>query len=105
ASQTRILRAVFDTSLAQLTDDEARVFLLTASSPGPTISTSAAAVLTGLDEDAVEEVLEELVAVHLLQHASEDRWGAHDLLIDYAASPPNRLPTATRLLPDCWTTT
>ncbi|QOS59329.1 tetratricopeptide repeat protein [Thermobifida fusca] len=108
ASQTRILRAVFDTSLAQLTDDEARVFLLTASSPGPTISTSAAAVLTGLDEDAVEEVLEELVAVHLLQHASEDRWGAHDLLIDYAAShpqpPADRDQALTRLL-DYYVTT
>ncbi|MGW9351701.1 tetratricopeptide repeat protein, partial [Nocardiopsis flavescens] len=87
--RSRVLRAVFDTSLDQLTPDEVRVFLLVASAPGPTTSTTSAAVLTGLDPDEAEEVLEELQAAHLLTQPVPGRWGAHDLLTDHAATHPH----------------
>ncbi|QKW32559.1 tetratricopeptide repeat protein (plasmid) [Nocardiopsis flavescens] len=88
AERSRALRAVFDTSLDQLSPQEVRVFLLVASAPGPTTSTHAAAALTGLDVDEVEEVLEELEAAYLLTQPSSGRWGAHDLLTDHAATHP-----------------
>ena len=89
AGQTRVLRAVFDTSLAHLNESEARVFLLVAAAPGPTLSTDSAAALTGLLTDEVEEVLEELTAAHLLTHPTPGRWGTHDLLADYARHHPH----------------
>ncbi|HLU98782.1 MAG TPA: tetratricopeptide repeat protein [Thermobifida alba] len=88
AERTRVLRAVFDTSLDQLPPQEARVFLLVACAPGPTTSTAAAAALTGLDVGEAEEALEELQAVHLLTQPAAGRWGAHDLLVDYARTHP-----------------
>ncbi|MBR8743709.1 tetratricopeptide repeat protein [Nocardiopsis sp. MG754419] len=88
--RSRVLRAVFDTSLDQLAPDQVRVFLLVAGAPGPSTSTAATAVLTGLDEDEVEEVLEELQAAHLLTQPAVGRWGTHDLLADYALTHPRR---------------
>lgn len=82
--QARVLRAVFDTSLGYLDRIEARVFLLVASTPGPTLSTAAAAILTGLPSEEVEEILETLASAHLLTQPAPDRWGTHDLLADYA---------------------
>ncbi|MFE1078346.1 tetratricopeptide repeat protein [Nocardiopsis alba] len=82
--QARVLRAVFDTSLSRLDQIEARVFLLVASTPGPTLGTAAAAILTGLPSEEVEEVLETLASAHLLTQPAPGRWGAHDLLADYA---------------------
>ncbi|WP_157983315.1 tetratricopeptide repeat protein, partial [Nocardiopsis sp. TNDT3] len=87
--QTRVLRAVFDTSLAYLDQSVAKVFLLVAAAPGPTLSTTAAAVLTDLPADEAEEALEELAAAHLLTQPAPGRWGAHDLLADYARHHPH----------------
>ncbi|MGW8526958.1 tetratricopeptide repeat protein, partial [Nocardiopsis sp. NPDC055824] len=108
AGQARVLRAVFDTSLAHLPPDQARVFLLVASAPGPTLGTSAAAALTDLPFDEVEEALEDLAAAHLLTQPAPGRWGAHDLLADYARTHPHpsieRDQALARLL-DHYTTT
>ncbi|MFC9940204.1 tetratricopeptide repeat protein [Nocardiopsis alba] len=90
----RALRAVFDTSLEHLDRGEAEVFLLVASTPGPTLSTASAAVLTDLPFEEVEEVLEELTAAHLLTQPAAGRWGVHDLLADYARHHPD--PPAER---------
>ncbi|SHK94685.1 hypothetical protein SAMN05421803_14614, partial [Nocardiopsis flavescens] len=106
--RTRVLRAVFDTSLDQLTPEEVRVFLLVAAAPGPTTSTTAAAVLTGLDPDEAEEVLEELQAAHLLTQPATARWGAHDLLTDHVTThphPPKDRPQAMARLLDHYTAT
>jgi tetratricopeptide (TPR) repeat protein len=86
--QSRVLRAVFDTSMNQLSLDQVRVFLLVAAAPGPTTSTASAAVLTGLGFDEVEEALEDLQAAHLLTQPMAGRWGAHDLLADHARTHP-----------------
>jgi tetratricopeptide (TPR) repeat protein len=106
--QSRVLRAVFDTSLDQLAPDQARVFLLVAAAPGPTTSTDSAAVLTGLDTDEAEEVLAELQDTHLLTQPVAGRWGAHDLLADHARThpqPPTDREQAVRRLLDYYTAT
>ncbi|MFE0266263.1 tetratricopeptide repeat protein [Nocardiopsis alba] len=90
----RALRAVFDTSLEHLDRGGREVFLLVASTPGPTLGTAAAAVLTDLPFEEVEEVLEELAAAHLLTQPAAGRWGVHDLLADYARHHPD--PPAER---------
>ncbi|WP_233571080.1 hypothetical protein [Nocardiopsis sp. Huas11] len=108
AGQARVLRAVFDTSLAHLAQTEARMFLLVASTPGPTLGTAAAATLTGLPFEEVEEVLEELAAAQMLTQPAPGRWGAHDLLSDYARHhphPPNGRDQALGRLLDHYTTT
>ncbi|WP_233570859.1 tetratricopeptide repeat protein [Nocardiopsis sp. Huas11] len=89
AGQERVLRAVFDTSLTHLDPAPAQVFMLVATTPGPTISTDAAAVLTGLPAAEAQEALEELAAAHLLTHPAPGRWGVHDLLADYARTHPH----------------
>ncbi|MEU5858931.1 tetratricopeptide repeat protein [Nocardiopsis dassonvillei] len=108
AERSRALRAVFDTSLDQLSPQEVRVFLLVASAPGPTTSTTSSAVLTGFPEDEVEETLEELEAAHLLTQPAPGRWGAHDLLADHATThprPPEDRDHATARLLDHYTVT
>ncbi|MEY9212695.1 tetratricopeptide repeat protein [Thermobifida halotolerans] len=78
------LHTVFDLSYEELTPDHARVFVLLGRAPGATISTAAATVLTGLDEDTLIEMLDDLAAAHLItDHPATDRWGMHDLLADY----------------------
>ncbi|MFE1466618.1 tetratricopeptide repeat protein [Nocardiopsis dassonvillei] len=106
--RSRVLRAVFDTSLDQLAPDQVRVFLLVASAPGPTTSTASAAVLIDLDCDEAVEVLEELQAAHLLTQPVEGRWAAHDLLADHARThprPPTDRDQATARLLDHYTAT
>ncbi|WP_017573272.1 tetratricopeptide repeat protein [Nocardiopsis halotolerans] len=108
AGQARVLRAVFDASLGFLDRTEAEVFLLVASTPGPTLGTAAAATLTDLPLEEVEEVLEELAAAHLLTQPTPGRWGAHDLLSDYARHhphPPSGRDQALGRLLDHYTTT
>ncbi|PDP86674.1 hypothetical protein CQJ94_15375 [Glycomyces fuscus] len=78
------LTAVFTASLDHLPPKRVRVFALLGSHPGPDISTAAAAALTDLQPEQVEEVLEELAAAHLLTAHPGDRWSMHDLLADHA---------------------
>lgn len=98
--QAQVLREFFDPFLTLLDETEVRVFLLVASAPGPTTSTTTAAVMTGLAEDEVEQVLERLAAVRLLTQPAPGRWNAHDVLADYATTHPlhNHSQALTRLL-------
>ncbi|WP_236700555.1 tetratricopeptide repeat protein [Allosalinactinospora lopnorensis] len=77
------LHTVFDLSFQELTPVQAEVFTLIGLAPGSTVSTGAASVLTGLDTEALLEVLEDLAAAHLLTDHPDGRWGMHDLLTDY----------------------
>ncbi len=78
------LNAVFTASLDHLPDEQVEVFALLGSHPGPDISTVATAVLTSLEHERAEEVLEELAAAHLLTAHPGGRWSMHDLLADHA---------------------
>ncbi|MFE1471710.1 tetratricopeptide repeat protein [Nocardiopsis dassonvillei] len=82
------LGAVFAASLDHLPPERVQVFALLGSHPGPDISTAAAAVLTDLEPEQVEEVLEELAAAHLLTAHPGGRWSMHDLLADHARHHP-----------------
>ncbi|WDZ92860.1 tetratricopeptide repeat protein [Nocardiopsis sp. HUAS JQ3] len=82
------LSAVFAASLDHLPPERARVFALLGSHPGPDISTAAAAALTGMEPEQVEEVLEDLAAAHLLTTHPGGRWSMHDLLADHARHHP-----------------
>ncbi|MFE3455942.1 tetratricopeptide repeat protein, partial [Nocardiopsis aegyptia] len=84
------LAAVFNASLTHLPPDHVRVLALLGANPGPDISTSAAAVLTDLGAEAIEPVLEELAAAHLLTAHPADRWSMHDLLTDHARIIPDQ---------------
>ncbi|OLT24895.1 hypothetical protein BJF83_23640 [Nocardiopsis sp. CNR-923] len=82
------LAAVFDSSLTHLPSKHVRAFALLGANPGPDISTPAAAALTDLEPEAVEAVLEDLAAAHLLTAHPQRRWGMHDLLADHARTHP-----------------
>ena len=75
----------FELSYRQLDEAAARMFRLLAISPGPDISTSAAAALADIDGRAARRGLEALARAHLLDPGSTfGRWRMHDLLRLYA---------------------
>ncbi|MEU7422481.1 tetratricopeptide repeat protein [Streptomyces sp. NPDC040750] len=78
----RNLRAVFDECLTRLSHQEADLYRLLGLHPGPDISTSAAAALTGQPPDKITPLLRQLVRARLLAQNSQarDRWSMHDLL-------------------------
>ena len=78
------LRAVFSWSYRALDREPAQVFLLLGPTPGPDISLSAAAALTGLSGSRVRAVLRVLVDAHLLQEYVPGRYRMDDLLRLYA---------------------
>ncbi|MFI0773048.1 tetratricopeptide repeat protein [Streptomyces sp. NPDC021218] len=98
------VRKVFDLSYETLDGDTARVFRLLGLYPGGRISAAAAAALTGHPLARTRDLLDRLVAVHLVEETGLDRYWMHDLLRDYAAdgaaaheSDAERLTAAHRL--------
>ncbi len=75
--------AAFELSCRRLDETSARVFRLLPASPGPDVSTTAAAVLADLPESQVRGVLGGLARAHLVDGAA-GRWQMHDLLRLYA---------------------
>lgn len=53
--------------------------------PGPSFTAEIGAVLLDTAEPRAADLLERLVAVHLIERQSPGRYGFHDLLRDYAA--------------------
>jgi len=76
----------FEHSYRRLDATQARVFRLISASPGPDLSTAAAAALTGLPIPEARRVLAELARAHLLEvaHGAAGRWRMHDLVRTYA---------------------
>lgn len=74
----------FDLSYRNLSDEQQLVFRVAGLHPGDDFDVPAAAALAGLDEDTAEEVLEDLVDVHLLQQPVPGRYRFHDLLRHHA---------------------
>ncbi|MEV7969365.1 tetratricopeptide repeat protein [Sphaerisporangium sp. NPDC088356] len=78
------VRAAFELSYRHLPPAQARLFRLLPVNPGPDISTSAAAVLTGQDPAVaapVRRLLEGLARAHLIEPGSTyGRWRTHDLV-------------------------
>ncbi|MGO1050882.1 ATP-binding protein [Crossiella sp. CA198] len=78
------VQAVLSSSYRGLSEDQQKVFGLLGLAPGQDISVAAAASLAGLPESRVERILDELVAVSLLQ-CEHERYRMHDLLRLYAS--------------------
>ncbi|MBO2455028.1 tetratricopeptide repeat protein [Actinomadura barringtoniae] len=75
----------FARSYRVLTEEQQRTFRMLTINPGPDISTRSAAVLTGLAEPAVRQVLKDLARAHLIETgAVYGRWQMHDLIRQYA---------------------
>lgn len=75
------VRAAFDLSYGRLAPAQARLFRLLPLNPGPSLSTTAAAQLSGLPERDAEEALVDLARAHLIEAAPEwGRWRFHDLV-------------------------
>ncbi|KDN19199.1 hypothetical protein DV20_26440 [Amycolatopsis rifamycinica] len=79
------LRRAYDLSYDTVSAPAAQLFCLLGLVPAADVSLSAAAALAGLDTGAARRVLRELVAGHLVQSRTPERFGLHDLLRDYAA--------------------
>ncbi|MDX3226546.1 AfsR/SARP family transcriptional regulator [Streptomyces sp. ME19-01-6] len=90
------LRAVFSSSYRALGADAAETLSLLGLAPGPDISVSAVASLTGLPTPRARAHLRTLQAAHLLQQHSPHRHRVHDLVRLYAAEQAETLPTAHR---------
>ncbi|WP_155979710.1 tetratricopeptide repeat protein [Nocardiopsis sp. CNS-639] len=83
----RAIRPAFDVSFHRLDPREREVFQRLSLSPGPDLSTTAAAVLTGCEEHETRESLRRLASAHLIGRGASDqkgRWSFHDLVRDYA---------------------
>lgn len=79
------VRAVFDLSYARLPEQERRLLGFLSFSPGPDISTAAAARLIDQPEDAAEQILMSLSRAHLIEASNTwGRWRCHDLVRMYA---------------------
>jgi DNA-binding SARP family transcriptional activator/Tfp pilus assembly protein PilF len=78
------VQTVFSWSIQQLPDDVARTFRRLGLHPGPDLDPYVAAALTGLEPSRARQVLEDLVAAHLLYRVGNGRYAMHDLLRAYA---------------------
>jgi DNA-binding SARP family transcriptional activator/Tfp pilus assembly protein PilF len=76
------VRAAFASSYAALPDDARRVFRLTGLVAGPDLTPALATALAGAPAAAA---LDRLARASLLTRSEPDRYGAHDLLRQYAA--------------------
>ncbi|WP_026932332.1 AfsR/SARP family transcriptional regulator [Glycomyces tenuis] len=78
------IRAVFDSAYRGLPDDSRRLFRILGLMPGPDCTAEAAARLADRPVADTERILEQLAAVHLLEHHHPGRYRFHDLLRLYA---------------------
>jgi DNA-binding SARP family transcriptional activator/tetratricopeptide (TPR) repeat protein len=79
------VRATFDLSYRRLPLPARRLFRLLGLIPGPDLTVSAAAALTGEPPDAAAVLLDRLSEAHLVARPAPGRYALHDLLRDYAA--------------------
>ncbi len=83
--EAKAVRAAFHLSYQHLNVEQARLFRFLPLSPGPDISTEAAAYLTGDDQPTARRLLQDLARAHLIEPGQTwDRWHIHDLIRLYA---------------------
>jgi tetratricopeptide (TPR) repeat protein len=92
----RAVQAAFELSYTNLDPGQQRVFRLMSLNPGPHISTTATAALTGLDLDQARRAVEALAEAHLIEPSTPyGWWRMHDLVRLYAAHLNNADPGET----------
>ena len=98
----RTVEAAFALSYHDLSEPARRLFRLLGLHRGPDIDLRAVVALADLSVDDADEVLAELVDVHLLDEPAAGRYRQHDLIRDYAAGlaadEPERDGAVDRLL-------
>ncbi|WP_436497274.1 BTAD domain-containing putative transcriptional regulator [Actinokineospora sp. HUAS TT18] len=91
--------AAFALSYEQLDDDHQRMFRLLGTLPGADVDAYAAAALAGVSVEVAEDLLEDLLDVHLVEQRVPGRYTLHDLLCGYARAMGEDLgPALDRLL-------
>ncbi|WP_146073717.1 ATP-binding protein [Amycolatopsis sp. CA-126428] len=88
--ETDAVRAVFAWSYRGLTPEVARMFRLLGLHPGAEFSLPAAAALAGVNPGRARSLLDPLVATHLIDQMTADRYQFHDLLRAYALGQARR---------------
>jgi DNA-binding SARP family transcriptional activator len=78
------VHTAFDLSYQALPEAARRLFGLIGTFAGPDFATGAVAALTGLPHEDADRVLDQLVAMHMIQAVAADRYTFHDLLRLYA---------------------
>jgi DNA-binding SARP family transcriptional activator/tetratricopeptide (TPR) repeat protein len=86
AAEDRTVVSAFALSYGQLDDRERRMFRLLGLHPGERFDATAAAALTGLPLDTAEDVLDDLVDMHLVEEPERGLFRLHDLMREYAAT-------------------
>ncbi|MEU9107798.1 tetratricopeptide repeat protein [Streptomyces xanthophaeus] len=83
--EDKAVRSAFELSHQHLTADQARLFRLLSLTPGPDISSEAAAHLIGGVQQSTRRLLDGLARAHLIEHGRTwGRWRMHDLVRIYA---------------------
>ncbi|MGM1062172.1 ATP-binding protein [Saccharothrix sp. Mg75] len=91
------LPTVLSWSLRRLTEQQRTVFALLGIAPGPDITPSATAALTGLPDGPARRTLAALEDASLLERRPGGRYAMHDLVRAYAATTaPSYLPESVR---------
>ena len=85
-AEDRTVLSAFALSYAQLPAEPQRLFRLLGVNPDARFTAEAAAALAELDLDEAEDLLDELVDVHLVEEPEPGLFRLHDLMREYAAS-------------------
>jgi DNA-binding SARP family transcriptional activator/tetratricopeptide (TPR) repeat protein len=92
----RTVEAAFALSYLQLDASSQTLFRRLGLHPGPDLGLPIAAALADLDLPEAEQLLAELVDVHLVEEPSPNRYRLHDLLHDYASHLATADPAGDR---------
>lgn len=95
---TKTIKAIFDWSCTALQPDADRMFQLIGMHPSTSISTGAAAAVSGMSIREAEYGLDVLVEAHLIHQQGIDSYRMHDLVHEHAAdrAQSNLPPTMHR---------
>ena len=86
AAEDRSVADAFALSYGQLAGPARRMFRLLGAYPAPLFDAPAVAALTGLPLDEAQDLLDDLIDVHLLDEPEAGTFRLHDLLREYAAA-------------------
>ncbi|WP_306203911.1 AfsR/SARP family transcriptional regulator [Actinoplanes sp. RD1] len=96
AAETRTVAGAFGLSFQQLPAAGQRVFRLLGLHPAHGFRAVSVAALAGLPLRTAEDLLDDLVDVHLIEEVEPGRYRLHDLIRHYAATLAEALPSEER---------
>ncbi|GIE49354.1 AfsR/SARP family transcriptional regulator [Actinoplanes nipponensis] len=96
AAEDRTVASAFAVTYGQLPERAQRVFRLLGLHPAERFGVLSVAALGGLSRHDAQDVLDELVDVHLAEESEPDRFRLHDLVRQYAATLAEHIAPAER---------